>query len=699
MKAIISTILLFLSLALFGQLQQIPLNASDAYANQHKKDNFSKLSDGDINSHYTVWSPQITPYRITYDLANYDNCIIKQLKFYVGNGNPSSLKYIIRTAAGNEVVLYAYPGGSWNPVYQTVNLTNTTAAKEFIIESSGGGDFPDELQLFGAYVQHSWPPVTRQPSPLSDLFGVVLKPWDICNYRFPEKIPVIKELGTSRVRLYNDYEVNHLADGTWNMNQQDGWRQVDNMQILKSQGISTQMCYLAFPYYPFNNGSRTDPGTYIQLARDIYAFGIDNKAKGEYTKTIEVGNEMNMWYNPNPDYYMDGYQLAAMMSICFDGHKGLYPNVGLKASGSQATVSLCGLAEAEPYILYQIMEWSIKNRGYRNDGTIDLPFDIYSFHCYSSLEGQRDGWIQGGVAPEYGMYNYMKRLNAIRNHNFPWLKIHVGEWGWDINSFSSLNAPAFGNYSANQVSAMWTVRAIMLMAETGMDADSYYRIKSDYDAISDADGNPFATMALVRQESAGIKQPDGSYTGFGFHRTLTGDYYKQLSNILSSGYVFAARLSTNPTVLKFTKGTQELYAIWQPEELVIVNNDRTSANEVTSTYNLAKSGILKRFVDDGNGVMSQENYIAGTSITANSKPVLLEVTPLTILPIKEPVHYTRPVIPELYTVEVYNTIGQLLLKKKNVELKAVKEQLQRGRVYILKYYNAKTFKAEKFLKN
>jgi endoglucanase len=624
MRLKISTILLFLSLTALGQ-QQIPLNATDAYANQHKKDNFGKLSDGDITTHYTVWSPQITPYRVTYDLSNYDNCVIKQLRFFVNNGNPSNLKYIIRTLAGEEIILYSYPGGNWTPSYQTVNLNNTTAAKDFIIESNGGGDFPDEIQIYGSYSLHSWLKTVRQASPLSDLFGVVVKPWDIAQQLWPEKIPVLQSLLPSRVRLYNDYQFTHNSDGSWNMNQTTGWAQVDNMKLLKSKGINTQMCYLAFPYYPFS-GDRSDPGTYIQLARDIYSFGVSNKASGEYFKTVEVGNEMDMWYNPDfAGYYMDGYQLAAMMSICYDGHKGLYPNVGLKTSGSQALVSMCGLAESEPYILYQVMEWSIKNRGYRADGTIDLPFDIYSFHCYSSLEGQREG-IPGGVPPEYGMYPYFKRLNEIRNHYFPWLKIHLGEYGWDVSANSPLNAPAFGKYTADQTSAMWTVWAILMQAENGIDAGSYYRIKTDFDALDDGSYTQFATMALVRQESAGVKQADGSYLGINMHRTMTGDYYRQLSSILSAGYVFAGRLSTTPTVLKFVNGSKELYAIRQVEDMAITT--RPIFTEATSTYSIPKSGTLRRFVDDGSGVMSSEPYNAGTQITANAKPVLIEVSPV-----------------------------------------------------------------------
>lgn len=276
------------------------------------------------------------------------------------------------------------------------------------------------------------------------------------------------------------------------------------------------------------------------------------------------------------------------------------------------------------------------------------------------------------------------------------MRIHIGEWGWDISPNSPLNAPAFGKYSAHQVSAMWSARALLLMAENEMNASSYYRIKQDYDALDDNSGIVFATMALLRFEDAGTKQPDGSYTGMIINRTLTGDYFLQLSKILSSGYAFAGRISTNPTVLKFTNGTRELYIIWNPEKMTVT--DRPAFTEVTSSYILPKSGILKRFVDNGSGEMSREVYSGGTPIKAEAKPVLIEAD-LTILPIHEPSRPpVRPVVPQLYTIEVYNSIGQLLMKKTNVQLSQVKDQLQKGRIYILKYYNSKTFKTEKFIK-
>lgn len=616
-------------------MQRIYLDIRFALANQHQKDDFNKLVDGDPKTIYTAWNPFFKPYAISFPLLNYSKCVIQQLKAFINNGNPSTQKYyIIRRDTGEKVLIYSYPGGTWSadPTFNPLRTFDIPAnlqfdASEFIIESKGNDDFPANLELYGDAIEGTavLPSITR--SPLSQLMGVVVKPWDISNNMFPEKIPLLVESGIKRVRLYSDYEL--IFNKTTNaLDLSAGmWHMMDNIKLLKSKGISTQLCYLSFPYFPYATANQLNVETYLQLAKDVTFIAQANKDNGDPIDWIEIGNEINQWYNGNPDANMSGYALAALMSMCYDGHNGKYP-VGIKGTGTKALVSAPGLAEQEPYIFKQMIEWSIANRGLNADGSPNVPFDVYSFHNYSSLEGQRSD-VPGGTPPEIGMFPFMRKANVIRKQSTPKTKIHIGEWGWDINAGSPLNAPAFGQYSAHQVSAMWTSRAILAMAENEIDACSYYRIKEDYDVggLSDNNATQFETMALVRQENEGTKQPDGSYIGFGMHRTLTGDYLKQLSEFLNAGFVFDSRLSGSvdsnidaPHVLKFKKDGIELYVIWQHESMVIAT--RPQLTERTGTYTLNVNGKVRRFVDDGSGVMSSEDF-AGGFIAFGSKPVIV----------------------------------------------------------------------------
>jgi hypothetical protein len=195
---------------------------------------------------------------------------------------------------------------------------------------------------------------------------------------------------------------------------------------------------------------------------------------------------------------MDGYAIAAMMSVAYDGHKGKYPGVGLKASGSTALLSCPGLATGNVDILYQMKEWSIANRGYRADGSVDFPFDVYSFHCYSSSGGQRSG-TKGGLPPEAGMVGYMKGVKDFLRRYAPWMLLRIGEWGWDEAKDSELNAPAFGRFTAQQTSGMWAARGILCMDDIGVDASSYYMVTTNYvqETMDNNNGTMFWTMALI----------------------------------------------------------------------------------------------------------------------------------------------------------------------------------------------------------
>lgn len=617
---------------------KLELDAKYSYVNQHTKDDANKLTDGNPNTIYTVWNPPVLPFVLTYDRRHFSSYIVRQIKYLINNGNSSNLKfYIERRDTGEKVLLLSYTGGVWIETMRTFDVPANLQldASKFIIENLGGNDFPADMELWGDSVLSTTPLPTPVTTPISNLVGVAVKPWDINFVAYPEKGTVLKSIGIKRVRVYNDYEVNHNPDGTWNMNE---FGQVDSMKALKADGISVQMCYLSLPEsYPWPipvGEDKNNPGSYLKLAQDVYALGVHSKDNGNYFDVFELLNEQDAWYHPNVQYHNDGYSLAAMCSICYDGHKGAYPGVGLKASGSTALFSSGGVAEAEPYLLYQMLEWSKANRGLKQDGSVNLPFDIYSFHCYNSIGGQYEFSNPGGAPPEISSWGYYTRLNLVRRRDCPALRLHTGEWsGGDISQTSPLSATVFGSYSAHQVSSMWTIRTMLAQAENFINAGSYYRVSQDWpDSAYDDSSVQFNTMALVRQESGGT-QNNGVFTGLGMHRVMTGDYMKQAASVLfNAGYTFHSRVSGStdsyinaPHVLKFTNGTNDLYAIWQHETMDVDLNtygDRPQFTERTGTYNLNVTGTIRRFVDDISGTMTTENFNGG-NIAYNSKPVFV----------------------------------------------------------------------------
>lgn len=598
---------------------KIPFNLFDVDINQNQRDDINKMLTRGNTSRFTVYNPPFLPYRITFHADSYDNMIVRQLNYVWQSGATTDQKYyIIRKDNGQKVLIHSFTQGVYGspPVEHivTIDASLQVQASALIFESANGaGDFPDWLEVYGDYTAHTWPAVTITKPSISELFGVVIKPWDQAAQYYPEKIPNLLSLQVKRVRLYNGYPDTH--DGSGNMVLNGGWKQADNANLLKQNGVLTDACYLDYPYYPWSGQDRTDPNTFAQLASDIAAMVTHAKNNGDYLEAIEPGNELNRWYGANPSVeYMNGAEIAALCSKCYDAAKAVNPNIKFV---------LPGLASVELDIWYQMKDWVIQHRGYLSNGEINWPFDVYSYHSYSSMAGQRAG-NPGGIPPELGMATAAKNLNTFRKRFAKLIKLRVGESGWDINSASPLNAPAFGSYSAQQTSAMWTAREVMILHENEHEYLTYYRIAQDYpNSVYDASGEIFATMALVRQEYDGTQQTNGTTTGLGMHRTLTGDYFRQLA-ILLSGYTFAERLAVtdpNLNVLRFTNGTSDLYALWTTETMAVPadSTQRPTFTPNTIAYNLNVSGTRFDFVDNGGGVMTSQVFNAG-NVAANSKP-------------------------------------------------------------------------------
>lgn len=700
MKAI-TTILLLLSLTGFGQ-KKIPLASSFAFVNQNARDDMQKIVNKNYGKgRYTIYNPMITPYQIIFDLeyGGIENAVVKELRWSFNTGNAANQNFFyVRKSDNQKILFYTLKQGNYTgdiQKYTSVLIPESlqAVASKIIFESNGWGDFPDWFEVWGDFTQKEIPLPTLARKPVDELFGAVAQVWDQGFHLYPEKFMAIKDLGVTRLRLYNGYDKTHDAAGNFIFN--GYWKQIDNAKKLKAVGITTQFCYMDFPYYPFPQGVRTNTDTYLQLGKDIYQIGVMNRANSEPYQTIELGNELNNWYSSNPlATFMDGYAIAAMMSVAYDGHKGKYPNAGLKASGSTALLSCPGLATVNLDILYQIKEWSIANRGYRADGSVDFPFDQYSYHSYSSSGGQRSG-TKGGIPPEIGMTPYMKACKDFFKRYAPWMKIAIGEWGWDEAKDSELNAPAYGKYTAGQTSGNWTARTLLGMAEEEIDAGSFFMVTTNYvsENLDTIHGDLFHTMALYLQKSYGSGQPDGTTTGLKIVRTAAGNYFKQQSDLLR-GYTFKERISSAPDVIKFTKGPSEIYAIWEDENVVITDS-RPVITERTGTYTLNVKGMLKKFSDDG--VMITTDFQGG-AITYGASPVFIVVPELKPLPVHEKPKPTRPVVKEKFNVKVYDFMGRLLMEDSNVEIDAFKEKLPKNKFLIIHYWNEKRSNTEKLFK-
>jgi hypothetical protein len=646
------------------QLQRIPLKVSESFANSNVSQDTKYLIDDNPKTRYHPTYPGynslIKPFRTTFLLSDYEPCVVKKIIYYDGIGNGYNCKFIlVRADNGKEVEVLKFTGDRY---LETVSFDlpedKQFAASKLILETPSGGDgYPDDIQLWGNFEQKPQK-LTTDHYPLKNFLGANLHPWDFDSVIYPAKYQALVDLKATMLRVYSDvYADKDSATGKYILNPDKRGFQVEKtFASLKKDApwVVTHICYqnqslpikstwtaagktshLNFPY----GFDRNNPLTYTEIARDIFVLatrGGKNKNLPDYPvyispnwweqrqkaikgggfyDIIEGGNEWNAWW-AGIDGYLSGPQLSTAWSTIYDGHKRLINNAGAKNADKNILVSNGGVASDKPDILFEAIEWSKVNRGYTANRKINLPFDIYQFHCYPSAEGQYANG-KGGLPPELSMIPKVQSIVEVANKYGGGIRTLIGEWGYDVHSASSQNAPAYSGYSAEQSRAQLAIRSILGFAQVGAWGAEWYRLYQDWpNSIYDNVGEQFATMALLRQIDDSAKV---------IRRTLVGDYFKQISQF--GDYIFNEAIRNDSLrVLKFKNGAKEMYAIWAVEKVTIdPKTNRPVYTERKGTYNLNVKGTLCRFKDDGSGIMDMKVFKGGI-INYSAKPQIVLVT-------------------------------------------------------------------------
>lgn len=661
----------------FGQnMQRIPLKITDAYQTNYVRQDVTNLIDDNRNTRFCPgYNLIILPHNVVFDLSDYAPCKVMRFVLWDGTGNGYSCQFILVHAdSGKEDTVYTFRGEEYMKS-DTIDipLEKQFIASKLIIRSPQSGDgYPDDIEVWGTFSFHPDPVWSNPKIAIKNEMGVVAHPWDIDLIQYPVKYKALKDLGISDIRLYSDAYADKDASGNYMLNpEQRGFQSETTFAQLQkdSSGILRHICYqnqsqqvkqswpsyvssqLNFEYQYY--GLRDSVSSYESIGKDLFVLatrGGSNKSlpdypvyntpywwepkqkvsKGEgFYDLIEGGNEWNAWWNNSLVTFMGGSHLAAAWSMMYDGHKKRFPNCGVKQADSKVLFTNGGLAWDQPDVFREAIDWWKVNRGTLPDGSVDIPLDYYSYHSYSSVDGQY-GNSKGGVPPEIGMIPQAKNMVYFSNKYGGGKGVIIGEWGWDVNPGSPLNAPAFNGHTAEQTRAWWAIRGILKFTEAGIYRAEWYRAFEDYwpgdprggNYSSDNDATQFATMALLRQED------DGAQT---IRRTLVGDYFKQLSEY--GNYVFEGAIKSDSiNVLRFRKDSSYIYAVWGVEGVVTPQDARPVLTERTGIYNLPVplNAIVKvrSFVDDGSGIMQSYLDVApGTSLPINysAKPQIIEI--------------------------------------------------------------------------
>lgn len=417
---------------------------------------------------------------------------------------------------------------------------------------------------------------------------------------------------------------------------------------------------LNYLYANNNNTGRITPSTWDTVARLAYNWAARKGTNPNATKFIpyapnnpgvennndsvglgtsewtEVMNEPNAYWAGYDDY-LNGQALATAWSKIYDNNKVFSTKLGTKNADPNMIVSSSGLAVSTVDLNRSADYWSKINRGNRPKknvptqpnswrdktfGWADNPYDVIQFHDYSYTGGSNQfaGGVQAGLPPEISnSLTAVDRFVWFRNKYAPWAQVDVGEWGYDVNQSSPMNAPPIGNYNAEQVRGAWAIRTMLEFNAHGVDRAQWYRLYQDTEDDS-SNSTQFATMSLLRDSSGTIT------------RRVVGNYFRQLSEF--KDYVFDARLNDNPSVLRFKKDTSYLYAIWAVEGMSIPPGSRPVFTNTTGTYNLnlptGTTVVLRQFQDNGDVMSNTPATTSGTyyPVAYDLKPVFVQVTDL-----------------------------------------------------------------------
>jgi hypothetical protein len=672
MRRIATILLLLCSMATFGQQHytnaRINLNVADCYPNiQTPMDKLPELFDDDRTTIFTLWNSPVPILKLTFDFPDYTSVTIKQLKMYWNTAGESKYRIVGITRSSQDTVELYKRIPSWNPAEITYDAATVTDISRLIIESWGGGDFPDYIKLYGDYTVKADTSYTIPHYSIRNFMGVNSHHYDFDDPWwgpgvYEAKLKAYTESGMQRTREYDDATTNTDSAGNYAFNPTfnggfmperlyESMRQSipgyvrllcwqgQTMPILKDwQEHGDSSNKLNLPW----GADRGNPFSWAELGRNGFTLASrygTNKNVPDYP--MWAPNPVSQWWIPKqdtlkgagPGYWIEPWnednpfwdvphclstpEMYASMSAFYDGHKGLIQNAGAKRADPNITVSSGGLASADPYFLHEGREWCIRNRGYRPDGKVDYPFDVYQDHDYPSAGSQYSG-TRGGVPVEISTVPRQEAIIRAANKYADGMKVGIGEIGLDINPQSDINAPAHDGYSPEKVRAQQTVAMIFEASVIGLYFIDWFALfQSDNFADTEPWTIAFRSMAFMKSEDW--------YT---YKRRMNCDYIKQLGPFLDYKYTSTLRRDS----LRAYKFGNDLYYLRTVEKVGYNDFGQTTWSERKIKYAIPVHGTLYRFNDDSSGVLMSEPY-NGDSIEASSQPILIVGTPNITLPV------------------------------------------------------------------
>ena len=334
-----------------------------------------------------------------------------------------------------------------------------------------------------------------------------------------------------------------------------------------------------------------------------------------YISTVESWNEPDKNWEGRAGYFTP-FELTAMLSADYDGHKGAMGNTfGVKNADPNMKLVMGGLTYLDTSYLRSMIFWA---QSFRNGS---FPADILNFHHYSNDLGGQLGFPSYSISPEQDLLkNRIATLVAFRNKYLPGKPIWISEFGYDTNTGSPQGVPVISGQTPWETQANWIIRSYLAIIAGGAERAHMFM-------LNDSDGsNPgmFASSGLVtaKVKNGGYEPYTGKnswYYLYAFRKRLTGYVFKEE---IASG-------NANVLIYAFQKTNSAdslVYAVWAPTS----NNISIANYQLTLPFpaNVSKVELTHK---DTMGVKQAMSVVSGkVTFTVNEKPDLIIINKTTL---------------------------------------------------------------------
>lgn len=435
-------------------------------------------------------------------------------------------------------------------------------------------------------------PLRDKEVKMKDMFGVNGFEWDFydSHYSFDTaKYRLIKTFSGFRHFLDWDriepekgiFRFNHKPEGGWSYDEIYQKAHQDSIDVLIDLQITPAWIVNTYPeakrqrdLIPIDyKAVRDAPSSYKEIGKAGFQiaarYGRNRKIDKKlihvpkeasdpvvglgYVKYLESSNEPDKWWK-GKDCEQSPEEYAAQLSAFYDGHKGsLGKGVGVKNADPTMVVVMGGIAKPNVDYVKRMVEWCKEHRGKKEDGSIDLCFDVINYHMYSN---DYTGWFASfkskgrGVAPET---NDMTKIATSFTDYVQTLGQDIPVWstetGYDLSDKSIQRSIPVGSKSKEITQADWILRLGLLYARLGIDKLFFYQLYDNNDPGTET-SNPFGFSGLVSKNK----------------RRPAADYIYQVTKLMGN-YSYFNTINTDPIVDMYKLGNKTMYVLLVPDEV------------------------------------------------------------------------------------------------------------------------------------